>query len=86
MASKDECKKECEKYDWCKGLRVKENAYGFHGSCRLLTNDDSVNMEGWTFFNKGNWVEPENWLPVVGQQPKHASYKCYVKISSGNEI
>ena len=22
MASKDECKAECEKYDWCKGLRT----------------------------------------------------------------
>ena len=85
MASKDECKAECEKYDWCKGVRVKENHNGFHGSCRLLTNDDSVNMEGWTFFNKGNWIEPEKWLPIIGQQPEHASYKCYEKISSGNE-
>ena len=85
MASKDECKAECEKYDWCKGLRIKENDNGFHGSCRLLTNDDSVNLEGWTFYNKGNWIEPELWLPIIGQKPEHASYKCYEKISSGNE-
>merc|ERR1712079_187805 len=75
----DECKQHCVKYDWCKGYRIKNKN---KIDCRLLTKDNSVKLEGWDFFNKGNWVEPENWMEIVGVDPSKASYKCYEKIAS----
>ena len=79
----DECKMFCTKYDWCKGYRIKNK---YKHDCRLLTNDDSVELEGWDFFNKGNWVEPEKWMEIVGVDPSEASYKCYEKIASGIDV
>ena len=77
----DECKQICAKYDWCKGYRIKDRNII---QCRLLTNDDSVEMEGWTFYNKGNWVEPQNWRGILGVNASTTSYKCYEKVTSGN--
>ena len=79
----DECKQHCVKYDWCKGYRIKKQN---NIDCRLLTKDDSVILEGWDFFNKGNWVEPEKWMEITGVDPLKSPYNCYEKIASGNDL
>lgn len=73
---------ECEKYDWCRGFRVKEKNTI---SCRLLTNK-YAEMEGWTLFNKGNWVEPENWRGSIWANASNSHYKCYEKVGSGDNF
>ena len=79
LVTYDDCKLACEKYDWCKGFRIKQKNTI---SCRLLTNE-YAEIEGWTLFNKGNWVEPENWRGSIWANATNSHYKCYEKIGSG---
>ena len=75
-----ECEAECDKYDWCKGYRIKRTNTI---SCRLLTDKKDAEMEGWILFNKDNWVEPEQWIPT--EYPSDGpGYKCFVK--NGNTL
>ena len=51
----EECRFECEKYEWCRGIRVKKSD---DKHCRLLTNY-STRVDGWGFLDSGNWAEPK---------------------------
>ena len=55
-----ECKLDCKKYEWCRGIRVANPELTEFKYCRLLTNH-SLGIEGWKFFDIGNWAEPHNW-------------------------
>ena len=68
----EECKFECEKYKWCRGIGVKKENSRF---CRLLSND-STPLDGWTYKNPGNWAEPKDWK----ETRIYESYQCLEKV------
>ena len=72
----EECKLECAKYEWCRGILE-----GIHektrGSCRLLTNHSSP-IFGWTYYHSGNWAEPTHW-----QESSNVFYRCLERIKQG---
>ena len=76
----DACKLECKKNRWCKGIRIKEGT--LTGQCRLLT-ETKVSISGWTFYNEGNWAEPENWQELGSTR---SGYVCYAKLVGEGEV
>ena len=68
----DECKFECVKYKWCRGIRIR---YTDNKPCRLLTNESSP-IDGWKYYNSGNWVEPTNWKESIHNK----AYQCLEKV------
>ena len=76
---------ECQRYHWCRGIRISGPSSEHFEKCRLLTNH-KTNLPGWTFFNGGNWVEPKDWKETKGVTCKNVFsqiYRCYEKISTG---
>jgi len=72
VETKEECKLECTKREWCKGIRINIE---YSGNCRLLTNRSSP-IDGWTFYNSGNWAEPKNWK----EGKTNDNYRCLEKV------
>ena len=75
METKEECKLECENYEWCRGIKIN---VVYSGNCRLLTNQ-STPINGWTFYDSGNWVEPKNWK----ESKTIDNYRCLEKVEIG---
>ena len=65
----ESCKLECSKYHWCHGIIIGDN----NGLCRLLTEEEEE-LPGWTFFNYGNWVEPNQW-----KNGRSSLHRCFEK-------
>ena len=84
-----QCENECQKYHWCRGIRISGSLSQHFGKCRLLTNH-KTNLPGWTFYNDGNWVEPNNWKETGDVTCKSAfsgkTYHCYEKNSPSKII
>ena len=68
------CETECNKYSWCRGVR-----FGSGISCRLLSTEQPEPIDGWWFYNSGNWVEPAQWKNGASVD----YYSCYEKITIG---
>ena len=73
-----ECKNQCEKYEWCRGVRVANPKMTIDKYCRLLTNHSSP-IEGWTLYNNGNWAEPQEW----NESPVYPTLRCLEKVKIG---
>ena len=69
-----QCKLDCEKYEWCRGIRVANPDESTLETCRLLTNH-SVHITGWKYYNIGNWAEPRNWA-----DSQYNTLRCLEKI------
>ena len=82
--SHDQCKMECLKHRWCRGIRISGSISNHFGKCRLLTNH-KIPLPGWIFYNEGNWVEPSKWKETGDVTCKTAymdnTYHCYEKVS-----
>ena len=65
------CKGQCEKYEWCRGVRV---PHSDKKECRLLTNN-STPIDGYIPSNIGRWAEPKDW-----KESGNTNYRCLEKI------
>ena len=77
------CKKMCKDFQWCKGIQLRKGS--LTSRCTLLTNVKTT-LPGWTFFNEGNWAEPDEWQ----ERNSYRGYKgsqgfCYAKIPGIDE-
>ena len=48
-----------------------------------MTKYNKTKIEGWIFYDAGNWVEPKKWRETddPGDGP---GYQCFVKIRPGS--
>ena len=71
FSTENECKLKCEKYKWCRGIRVP--------GCKLLTNHRTP-VPGCrsTGFD---WTEPQNW-----KNGTRNGYRCLEKVISSKPI
>lgn len=76
-AGEEDCKLQCEKYEWCRGVRV---MYSNKKECRLLTNN-STPIDGYNYLNPGRWVEPKDWKEsILYPTTVNPTYRCLEKI------
>ena len=74
--TKEDCKSKCEKYEWCRGVRV---THSDKKECRLLTNN-SIPIDGYNYMNSGRWAEPKAWKEKILDSSINPTYRCLEKI------